>query len=110
MNVSIPALQQYLYQRYGSWAEEQGLFLKLVEELGEVAEVINKRAGRKAPGQDDLTEQLGMELADMIHYIVAIAAVNNIDLNQIILEKDKRSSEKYNHDTNLTRFLESSNQ
>lgn len=110
MNVSIPALQQYLYQRYGSWAEEQGLFLKLVEELGEVAEVINKRAGRKAPGQDDLTEQLGTELADMIHYIVAIAAVNNIDLNQIILEKDKRSSEKYNHDTNLTRFLENSNQ
>lgn len=110
MDVSISALQQYLYQRYGSWAEEQGLFLKLVEELGEVAEVINKRAGRKAPGQDDLTERLGTELADMIHYIVAIAAVNNIDLNQIILDKDKQASEKYHYDTNLTQFLQSGNQ
>ena len=41
MNISIDVLQRYLFDRYGGWANEQGLFLKLVEELGEVAEVIN---------------------------------------------------------------------
>ena len=47
MNITIEALQVYLSDRYGGWANEQGLFMKLVEETGEVAEVLNKRAGRK---------------------------------------------------------------
>ena len=70
--------------------------MKLVEEMGEVAEVLNKRTGRKAAGEADLREELGSELADMIHYIVAIAAVNDLDLNDIILRKDKKASIKYN--------------
>jgi NTP pyrophosphatase (non-canonical NTP hydrolase) len=82
------------------------MFMKLVEEIGEVAEVLNKRAGRKATDENDLQEQLGTELADMIHYIVAIAAINDIDLTRIILEKDKKASVKYNHKTNLETFLE----
>lgn len=81
------------------------MFMKLVEEMGEVAEVLNKRAGRKASDETDLQEQLGMELADMIHYIVAIAAINDIDLTKIMLEKDKIASAKYHHDINLETFL-----
>ena len=34
------------------------LFMKLVEEVGEVAEVLNKRDGRKASNSDDLKAQL----------------------------------------------------
>ena len=79
--------------------------MKLVEEIGEVAEVLNKRAGRKATDEDDLQEQLGIELADMIHYIVAIAAINNIDLSKTIIEKDRKASIKYNHTVNLETFL-----
>ncbi len=105
MNITIGALQTYLSGRYGGWASEQSLFMKLVEELGEVAEVLNKRAGRKAPGGDDLQAQLGAELADMLHYIVAIAAINGIDLNGTILQKDKVASIKYHHEINLETFL-----
>lgn len=105
MHITIEALQAYLQDRYGSWATEQGLFMKLVEEIGEVAEVLNKRAGRKASEEDDLQEQLGTELADMIHYIVAIAAINQIDLTGIMLEKDKKASVKYHHKINLETFL-----
>ena len=39
------------------------MFMKLVEEIGEVAEVLNKRAGRKASCDEDLQEQLAVELA-----------------------------------------------
>ncbi len=39
MNITIEALQAYLSDRYGGRASEQGLFMKLAEELGEVAEV-----------------------------------------------------------------------
>ena len=105
MKVSIEVLEKYLYGHYGGRANEQGMFMKLVEEMGEVAEVLNKRAGRRATDGDDLTLELGTELADMVHYIVAIAAINNIDLESIILEKDKKASVKYNHDINLEDFI-----
>ncbi|MGM9681561.1 MAG: MazG nucleotide pyrophosphohydrolase domain-containing protein [Eubacteriales bacterium] len=105
MNITIEALQAYLSDRYGGWANEQGLFMKLVEEIGEVAEVLNKRAGRKSSDESDLQEKLGTELADMLHYIVAIAAINNIALNDIVLRKDRVASIKYHHKTNLETFL-----
>lgn len=104
--ITIPALQAYLHDRYGGWATEQSLFMKLVEEIGEVAEVLNQRAGRKSADECDLTERLGTELADMIHYVVAIAAVSHIDLQRIMLEKDKKASRKYHHEVNLESFLD----
>lgn len=105
MQVTIDLLQAYLKEQYGNWASEQNLFMKLVEELGETAEILNKRAGRKAADTEDLQQELGKELADMIHYIVAIAAVNELDLNRIILEKDRQASVKYHRTINLETFL-----
>ena len=105
MNLSINDLQAYLADHYCGRANEQGMFMKLVEEMGEVAEVLNKRAGRKASREDDLQEQLGVELADMLHYLVAIAAINDIDLASIVVEKDRSASIKYNHKVNLETFL-----
>ena len=105
MKLTIEDLQAYLLDHYGGWATEQSMFMKLVEELGEVAEVLNKRAGRKAADESDLQAELGTELADMIHYIVAIAALNNIDLTRVILEKDKIASIKYNHTIDLETFI-----
>jgi len=106
MDITIEALQAYLTDHYGGWAEEQGLFMKLVEELGEVAEVLNKRSKRKSSDNEDLQTQLGSELADMIHYITAIASINNINLTHAILEKDKIASVKYHHDTDLETFIQ----
>lgn len=105
MRITIDALQAYLQDRYDGWATEQSMFMKLVEEMGEVAEVLNKRAGRKASNEEDLQEQLGTELVDMIHYIVAIAAINDIDLTKLMIEKDRKASVKYNHTINLEAFL-----
>ena len=71
--------------------------MKLVEEVGEVAEVLNKRDGRKASDSEDLKSQLANELVDVIHY--------EIDLNDVILKKDKKASIKYNHERNLEQFM-----
>lgn len=105
MNVTIDALESYLYHHYGKNGNEQSLFMKLVEEMGEVAEVLNKRAGRKAGDGTDLQEELGTELADVIHYAVAIAAINRLDLTDIIFRKDRQAAVKYHHDVNLETFL-----
>ena len=105
MKVTMDAMEAYLAGHYKGWATEQSMFMKLVEEIGEVAEVLNKRAGRKASQENDLQEQLGIELVDMIHYIVAIAAINDIDLTSLMIQKDKVASVKYNHKINLETFL-----
>lgn len=109
MEITIDVMEKYLLDRYGGWANEQGLFLKLVEEIGEVAEVMNMRSGSKKAKDVDLQKELGTELADMIHYIVAIAAINHIDLSSIMLEKDKKASIKYHHSTNLETFISARN-
>ena len=106
MQVTIENLQAYLHSHYNGWATEQSLFMKLVEEMGETAEILNKKSGRKAADDADLQAELGKELADMIHYIVAIAAVNGLDLNDIILSKDRQASIKYGRDVNLEMFIE----
>jgi NTP pyrophosphatase (non-canonical NTP hydrolase) len=105
MEVSIRDYEDYLYDHYKDHGIDSSLFMKLVEEVGEVAEVLNKRDGRKASDHEDVQVQLGNELVDVIHYAVAIAALNGIDLSAAILEKDKRASVKYNHTVNLEQFL-----
>lgn len=105
MKITIEELQAYLLDHYSINGIDQSLFMKLVEEIGEVAEVLNKKVGRKSSNNEDLKTQLGNELADVIHYSVAIAALNDIDMNDFILSKDKVASIKYNHKTNLEQFV-----
>ena len=95
----------YMLNKISKDIAENNLFMKLVEEMGEVAEVINKKTGRKADSGTDLQTELGKELTDVIHYAVAIAAVNGLDLNKIILEKDRAAAIKYNHKINLEDFI-----
>ena len=103
--VTIRQLQAYLQEHYQNTRTEEGLFIKLVEEVGEVAEVLNGRSGRKA-GVQDSNEELAKELADIIHYTVAIAAaINEIDLTKTIFEKDKTAAVKYQHERDLEQFL-----
>ena len=108
MEITVSQLEAYLHERYRGWTTEQGLFMKLVEEMGEIAEVLNKRSGAKAAGEEDLQVALGNELADLIHYAVAIAAISNIDLTNTMLNKDRAASVKYHHDTNLETFIANS--
>ncbi len=105
MKITIEELQAYLYEQYGGWGEETGLFMKLVEEIGEVAEILNKRSGRKAEDGENLKLELANELADVIHYTVSIAAINDINLNDVIIQKDKKAAVKYNHERNLEEFI-----
>ena len=104
MDLTFRQLQAYLLEHYQQSRTEEGLFIKLVEEVGEVAEVLNGRSGRKE-GVQDSNDELAKELADIIHYTVAIAAINDIDLTKIIFDKDKKAAIKYQHKQDLEGFL-----
>ena len=56
-------------------------------------------------GDENLQIELGRELADVLHYTLAIVALNSINMNDIILSKDKEASIKYNHNVNLEQFI-----
>ncbi|MGT2802572.1 MazG nucleotide pyrophosphohydrolase domain-containing protein [Streptococcus henryi] len=110
--ITFDVLEAYLLEHYhprleqeGQESTEQSLFMKLVEEIGEVAEVLNQKTGRKFSDKHDLQGELAKELADMIHYIVAIAAINDIKLNDTIIEKDRVAAVKYQHKRNLIDFM-----
>lgn len=102
--LTLAVLEGYLQETYKGHVTEQGLFMKLVEEVGETAEILNIRAGRKA-GEGDTTNELASELADIIHYVVAIAAINDIDLPKAVIEKDKKAAEKYHRTTSLEAYM-----
>ena len=73
------------------------------EEVGEVAEDIKNDGGKVVDGLSSLSE----ELYDVIHYAMAIATINDIDLEEVMLIKDKDASEKYNQSPNLFGYLKS---
>lgn len=100
--ITISTLQEYLKTKYDNPQYTNSLFMKLVEEVGEVAEAINKIDGRK---EDHGLSSLSEELVDVIHYAVAIATINDIDLEQVMIEKDKRASIKYHQFPNLQDYL-----
>lgn len=100
--ISISDLQSYLRTKYNKKEYTTSLFMKLVEEVGEVAEAINKIDGRKT---DDKESSLAEELADIIHYTIAIATINDINLEEVIIEKDKVASIKYKQTPNLQEYL-----
>ena len=112
MQVTFEDLQEYLTQHYAIHSNgiETSLFMKLVEEVGEVAEVLNQRSGRKSQDKDDLDKELVTEIADIIHYAVALAAINHLDLTEAILKKDQAASIKYGHKRNLTEFIQNMHQ
>lgn len=107
--LTVSDLEHYLQDTYCPHPQvsEQGLFMKLIEEVGEVAEILNIRADRKS-GTEPSNEVLAKELVDVIHYTVAIAAINRIDLAAAILEKDKQAASKYNH-PDLESFIQKKN-
>ena len=108
MQLTIADLQKYLAQHYATHPNgvETNLFMKLIEEIGEVAEVLNQRAGRKTQDKNDLEDELVTELADVIHYVVALAAINGLNVTEAILSKDKQAAVKYHHKIDLETFIQ----
>lgn len=102
VQLTFHELQSYLALKYKEGRTSSALFMKLVEEIGEVAEVLNQLEGRKEHSGDSSLEK---ELADVIHYAVAMASINNIDLTKVIIEKDRQAAIKYNQSPNLEDFL-----
>lgn len=68
--------------------------LKLMEEVGELAEVIRKN--KRIEKGESIKGTIEEELQDVLYYIVCLANINDIDLQNCIYLKEKLNCEKYN--------------
>lgn len=68
--------------------------LKLMEEVGELAEVIRKN--KRMEKDKTIKGTMEEELQDVLYYVVCLANINNIDLQECIELKEKLNCEKYN--------------
>ncbi len=100
--LTINNLKEYLSLKYDRKVSSTDLFMKLVEEVGETAEVLNQLEGRKTKKNSFSLED---ELADIIHYTIAIASIHKIDLEEAIIRKDKVAAIKYKQTPNLAEYL-----
>lgn len=84
------AVDAYVGQfKEGYWPPLSNL-ARLIEEVGELARELNHRYGHKPKKADEPEQDIGMELADILFVIIAIANEQKIDLDaafNAVLEK-----------------------
>lgn len=68
-------------------------FLKLTEEVGELSCAMRK--GAKAPDLQHLKGSIDEELWDVIYYVLAIANLYDIDMEEVIRAKAELAQERY---------------
>lgn len=65
--------------------------LKLMEEVGELAEVIRKN--KRMEKGESIKGTIEEELQDVLYYIVCLANINDIDLQECVYLKEKLNCE-----------------
>lgn len=91
--MTLRQLQAYLKAKDFQPDRKQGYFLKLIEEVGELAEAI-RREKRLAPGES-IKGTIEEELYDLLYYTLALANVYDVDLTECFHVKEELNRQKY---------------
>ncbi|WP_221175431.1 MazG nucleotide pyrophosphohydrolase domain-containing protein [Brevibacillus panacihumi] len=92
-HMTIKALQAYIKQKDFRPEHRQAYFFKLVEEVGELSEVIRKDL--RMNESQNIKGTIEEELYDVLYYTIALANLYDIDLEQCHYFKDELSLKKY---------------
>ena len=90
---TIKYLQQYIRKKDCKPELLMHYFLKLTEEVGELACAMRKDA--KAPDPGHIKGSIDEEIWDVIYYALAIANVYGIDMEEVIRVKAALAEAKY---------------
>lgn len=69
----------------GYWSPHANL-ARIAEEVGELARLINHLYGPKPKKEDEISQQLGEELADILFAVICIANSEGIDLESSLAQ------------------------
>ncbi|MFD2368522.1 MazG nucleotide pyrophosphohydrolase domain-containing protein [Brevibacillus sp. GCM10020057] len=92
-NMTIKTLQSYIKHKDFRPEHKQAYFLKLVEEIGELSEVIRKNL--RMDESQNIKGTIEDELYDVLYYTLALANLYDIDLEQCHYLKDEINLKKY---------------
>jgi NTP pyrophosphatase (non-canonical NTP hydrolase) len=93
----IGELQQIIKQRDYKPELAKDYFLKLVEEVGELSEVILKGTTYENGHSDTIKGTIYEELYDVIFYCLALANVYGIDMEQAVSLKETINQARTDH-------------
>ena len=93
-NITIKYLQQYIKAKDFKPELREGYFMKLVEEVGELAEVISKNQRYLGDGNKIIKGTIEEELYDVLYYVIALANVFNIELEECCRLKEEINKER----------------
>lgn len=91
---SIKYLQEYIKEKDYNPELKKDYFLKLSEEVGELAKAMRK--GVLYKDNDSIKGTIDEELWDVMYYILALANCYDIDLESTINVKEDINNRKYN--------------
>lgn len=99
MSLTIRKMQKYLKEKYKRTKPEdmkntQRYFLKLIEEVGELAEAIRKNQRMEGNNIKGTIEE---ELSDVLYYSLMIANTYDIDLEDCFITKEELNRVRYGH-------------
>ena len=92
--LSIKELQKCIKNINHKNNSNEKYMLKLMEEVGELAEVVKKN--KRMEAGKTIKGTIEEELQDVLYYIICIANLNNIDLQECIYLKEEINCQKYN--------------
>lgn len=98
MNTTINYLQKYIKAKDFNPEQKEQYFLKLSEEVGELARAMRKN---QRMTDNQVKETIEEELWDVIYYALAIANTYDVNLEEVIPLKEKLNNEKYHTGINF---------
>ena len=91
---TVKYLQDYIKSKDYKPKLTKDYFLKLSEEVGELANAIRKNKIRN--NNENIKGTIDEELWDIIYYALALANCYDIDIESVIKEKEDINNAKYN--------------
>ncbi|MFS0821779.1 MazG nucleotide pyrophosphohydrolase domain-containing protein [Bacillus sp. 1P02SD] len=92
-NMTIKELQNYIKEKDYKPELKNAYFQKLIEEVGELAEVLRK--DKRMEQQGTIKGTIEEELYDVLYYVVGLANIYDIDLETCFRLKEELNKEKY---------------
>lgn len=93
-NISISELQRLINKIDHKNNAIDKYFYKLTEEVGELAKAI--RRNKRLKDSETIKETVEEELYDVLYYVICLANMYDIDLEECMKLKEKLNAEKYN--------------
>lgn len=87
--VTLQKLQKYVAKRDNKKNKKMDYFMKFIEEVGELSEMIkkDKRLNPEDERAKAIKNTMDEEIADVLYYLVVLANINEVDLEEAFIRK-----------------------